>query len=83
MEEKQLKTATRPGVKTTEFWGVCLFVITIVANGTSFINIPDEHITLLLALIGAYGGGRFFLKKDMLKESKDEKTDSPKPSVGP
>ena len=48
---------TKPGIKSTEFWNIPIFVAVLVANGTEYVNIPPSHIALLATLMFGYGAG--------------------------
>lgn len=60
-------TITRKGMTTSEFRLVLLFFAVVLANGTRYIDIPVEQMTMLATLAFGYGGGRLMLKNTMAK----------------
>ena len=52
---------------TSEFAGMILTFVTIIANGTAFVEIPGDQIILLAGMATAYGGGRTLLKNSLAK----------------
>ena len=62
-------TVTRKGVMTSEFAGMILTFVTIIANGTRFVEIPGDQIILLAGMATAYGGGRTLLKNTLAKSN--------------
>lgn len=52
----------RAGAKSSEFWGMVLCFALVIINGTSFVTVPPEYVTMCFAIAGGYGGARTFLK---------------------
>lgn len=61
------ETVTRAGKATSEFWLLIAFFVVVVVNGTDFVNIPVEQVTMLAAGAFGYTGGRTFLKNSIAK----------------
>ena len=51
-----------PGNKSTEFWMLVAFMLTVLANGTEYVNVPDETIRFVGGMVGVYVGGRSWVK---------------------
>ena len=62
-----METVTRAGAKTSEFWLVLAFFGAVLINGTPFVDIPTEHMTMLAAAAFGYAGGRTVLKNSLAK----------------
>ena len=62
-----METVTRAGAKTSEFWLVLAFFGTVILNGTRFVEIPMEQMTMLAAAAFGYAGGRTVLKNSLAK----------------
>jgi hypothetical protein len=60
------------GIKSTEFWMFVATGIMLVANGTSFVNIPWDQIVVWMAANGLYAGLRTTEKVVALKNGKDK-----------
>lgn len=58
----------RKGMTTSEFAGLLLTFAMILADGTSYLDIPSEYIMLFGGMATAYGGGRTLLKNSMVKQ---------------
>lgn len=65
-------TVARKGAKTSEFYGLLLFVAVVLANGTEFVTIPSEHIAMIATLAFGYGGGRTLLKNTLAKKGEEQ-----------
>ena len=55
------------GVKTTEFWMTVLSGVILLANGTSFVDIPWDQFVIWMAANGLYIAGRTTEKVTALK----------------
>ena len=51
-----------PGIKTSEIWVLIAYMATILANGTTFINVPWEVMTAAMIPVTAYLAGRSVVK---------------------
>ena len=75
METAAEKVISKPGIKSTEFWNIPVFVGVLIANGTQFVNISDAHIALLATLMFGYTAGSQ-AKKFVLAKNGKEKTNA-------
>ena len=62
-----MDTVTRAGTKTSEFWLVLAFFGTVILNGTSYVEIATDQMTMLAAAAFGYAGGRTVLKNSLAK----------------
>ena len=62
--------ATRSGLKSSETWGYVLFVATVLASGSPWLDIPAEHVLLVFTAAGAHGVSRTTLKNTLAKVTK-------------
>lgn len=56
------------GKQTTEFWLVLAYGLMVLANGTDFINVPGDQMTVLAGIFATYTGGRSWVKASEKKE---------------
>lgn len=59
------------GVKSTEFWVLVLTGILMVANGTSWVEVPWDQFTVWMAANGLYIGARTTEKSIAHKSRKE------------
>lgn len=75
IKEAQKMEGTKPGWKTTEFWGKTIIQLVVVFNALSSRDIPVETATTIVATLeGIYIGGRSIVKavKDIFTSLKGE-----------
>jgi hypothetical protein len=51
-----------PGIKSTEFLGLAILGGMVLADGTQYVNIEGETLRWFGAIVGAYIGGRSWVK---------------------
>ena len=52
----------KPGIQSTEFLALMLLGITIIANGTAFVNIDGNTMNIFIGAVMAYIGQRGWVK---------------------
>ena len=50
------------GKKTTEFWLIVATAVTMLVNGSDYVNVDPDTMRWFLGLVGVYTGGRSFVK---------------------
>lgn len=58
----------RSGKTTSEFYGLLLFVVVVLLNGTDVVDIPTEQVTFIAGLVGLHAGERAWLKNTIAKQ---------------
>jgi len=57
------------GLRTTEFWMFAATGIVMIANGTSFVNVPWDQFTIWMGAFGLYTAARTTEKAIALKQN--------------
>ncbi len=52
----------KSGNKSTEFWLVLAYGVMTLVNGTEFVNVPWDQMTVLAGVFSVYAGGRSWVK---------------------
>lgn len=76
IKEATIMEGTKPGYKTTEFWGKTIIQLVVIFNALSAKDIPVESATAIIATLeGIYIGGRSLAKavKDIVLTWKEKK----------
>lgn len=60
---------TARGAKSSEFWLIIAFVVSVLANGSPFIDISSTDMSLLAIATFGYTGGRTMLKNTIAKKA--------------
>lgn len=56
-----------PGKKSTEFFALMLYAVVLLANGTEYVNVPWDQLTVFGGMVAAYGGFRSWVKSTETK----------------
>lgn len=57
----------KSGPKSTEFWAVITYAAVLVLNGTEYVEIAADQMTVFAGLIGSYVVGRSWVKGETAK----------------
>ena len=57
----------KSGPKSSEFWAVVIYAVVLVLNGTEYVGIPADQMTVFAGLIGSYVVGRSWVKGETAK----------------
>ena len=62
-----------PGKSSTEFWMLVAFMLTVLANGTEYVNVDDETIRFVGGMVAIYCGGRSWVKAKAVTPASPER----------
>lgn len=57
----------KPGPKSSEFWAVVIYAVVLVLNGTEYVEIAADQMTVFAGLVGSYVLGRSWVKGETAK----------------
>ena len=66
----------RPGTKTSEFAALVLTGVVLVADGSQYITVSDQNMSVFMGLIGSYVLGRSYVKAQEVNSQPATKQDA-------